>query len=193
MKNEYIINACSGKGIDIKEGQTITVIDVEGGQVADFFAECTGNPDEFLSTSVTIDSNESLRLNIGDYIYSNLYHQMFQVIHDEVGEHDLLFPSCRKETYNFFYNNGEGHPNCFDNINDSLGEKRTIIQPVNLFMYTKVYENGKIVINPPLSKARSKIILKAMMDMRLGISACSISEGECNNGKCTSIKVVVED
>ena len=33
---EYLIPACSGKSMDIAEGQTISVIDVEGGQVAIF-------------------------------------------------------------------------------------------------------------------------------------------------------------
>ena len=50
MSQEYIIPARSGKKIDVKKGQTITVIDIEGGQVVDFFAEVTGNPNEFLST-----------------------------------------------------------------------------------------------------------------------------------------------
>ena len=45
---EYFIPACSGASMDIAEGQTISVIDVEGGQVADFFAEYAGNPHEFL-------------------------------------------------------------------------------------------------------------------------------------------------
>ena len=190
---EYLINACSGKSIDMMEGQNITVVDVEGGQVADLFAECAGRPNEFLSSAVTIDCNESLRLNIGDYIYSNLYHPMFKIVYDEVGEHDLLFPCCRPEMYDFFYHNGKGHPNCYDNINQVLGEHRPIIQPVNLFMFTRVDENGKITINPPLSKAGSKIILQAMMNVRVGIAACSVSEGECNDGKCSSIKVIVED
>lgn len=41
--------------IDVKQGQSITVIDIEGGQVVDFFAEVNGNVNEFLSTGVTID------------------------------------------------------------------------------------------------------------------------------------------
>ena len=57
---EYMIPACSGKRIDVKKGQTVTVVDIEGGQVVDFFAEATGNKGEFLSTGVTIDCNESL-------------------------------------------------------------------------------------------------------------------------------------
>lgn len=43
MSKEYIIPACSGVKIDVKQGQSITVIDIEGGQVVDFFAEVSGN------------------------------------------------------------------------------------------------------------------------------------------------------
>ena len=89
---EFFIPACTGKRIDVKEGQTITVVDVEGGQVADFFAEVTGCQAEFLSPGVTIDCNESLRLHVGDTIYTNLYRPMMKVISDDVGEHDLLHP-----------------------------------------------------------------------------------------------------
>lgn len=192
MKKDYLIHACSGISISVSEGQTITIIDVEGGQVADFFAESAGKPDEFLSTAVTIDCNESLRLNVGDSIYTNLYRPMFKIVYDEVREHDLLFPCCRPEMYDFFYQNGKEHPNCYDNINQALTDRRPIIQPINLFMYTKVDEIGKITINPPLSKAGDKVILQAMMNVRVGIAACSISEGECNDGHCSSIKVVVE-
>lgn len=193
MKREYMIEACTGKSIDVNTGETITVIDVEGGQVADFFAECEGCPDEFLSTGVTIDCNGSLKLEEGSVIYSNLYRPMLKVLYDDVGEHDLLHPCCRKEMYDFFYHNGEGHPNCLDNINKSLGGKRPIIHPVNLFMYTKINENGTIEVMKPLSKAGDKIIMKVEMDLRLGIASCSVSESDCNGGRCTPIKVIIED
>ena len=126
-------------------------------------------------------------------IRDSLYRPMFTIIQDEVGEHDLLHPCCRPEMYDFFYQNGKNHPNCLDNINKSLGENRPIINPVNLFMYTKINEDGKISIHPPLSKAGNKITLKAHMNMRLGIAACSVSESSCNSGKCTSIKVIIAD
>ena len=47
MEKEYLIAACTGQAIDIKKGQQITIIDVEGGQVADFFAENTADQNEF--------------------------------------------------------------------------------------------------------------------------------------------------
>ena len=39
---EYIIRSCSGLKIEAKKGQTISVIDMEGGQVADFFCGGSG-------------------------------------------------------------------------------------------------------------------------------------------------------
>ena len=95
---EYFIPACGGAAIEMAEGETVTVIDVEGGQVADFFAERAGDPDEFLSPAVTIDCNESLRLHIGDCLYTNLYRPMFQIIYDEVGKHACCFPAAARMT-----------------------------------------------------------------------------------------------
>ena len=193
MKQEYTIQACSGCAIDVKKGQMISVIDLEGGQVVDFFAESAENPDEFVSPGVTTDCNESLRLNVGDLLYSNLYQPMFKVLADDVGEHDLLHPCCRPEMYDFFYHNGEGHPNCLDNINRNLCRRHPIIHPVNLFMYTAIEPDGKIIVKPPKSKAGDRIVLRAEMDVRLGIAACSVSESDCNSGRCTAIKIMVED
>ena len=85
---EYMIPACSGKKIEVKQGQTITVIDLEGGQVVDFFAETTDNQNEFLSPGVTIDCNEPLCLRVGDTIYTNLYRPMMSFIFQSV------FPCC---------------------------------------------------------------------------------------------------
>jgi hypothetical protein len=191
MSQEYFIPACSGKRIDVRQGQTITVVDIDGGQVVDFFAEVTGSPAEFLSTGVTIDCNESLRLKAGDTIYTNLYRPMLEVIEDDVGEHDLLHPCCRPEMYDFFYHNGEGHPNCYDNINGALDEHRPIITPVNLFMYTKINTDGSVSVEAPKSKAGDRIVLRALMDITLGVAACSLSESKCNSGKCSPVKVII--
>lgn len=192
MSKEYVIPACSGIKIDVKQGQNITVIDVEGGQVVDFFAEVAGRQNEFLSTGVTIDCNESLKLKIGDNIYTNLYRPMMKVLSDDVGEHDLLHPCCRPEMYEFFYHNGKGHPNCFYNINNALAEQRPVITPVNLFMHTEINTNGSISVETPISKAGDKIVIKALLDITLGVAACSVSESKCNSGKCSPVKIMID-
>lgn len=193
MKQEYVVAACSGQAIEVKKNQRITVIDLEGTQVVDFFAEATENPSEALSAGVTIDVNESLKLKVGDTIYTNRYNPMFTVEADDVGEHDLIHPCCRPEMYDFFYHNGSGHPNCLENINKALGKQYDIIHPVNLFMYTKINADGSISVEEPLSKPGDKVVLQAEMDVRLGVAACSVSESKCNGGKCSPIKIIIEE
>ena len=190
---EYAVAPCSGVGFDVKKGEKVSVIDVEGEQVADFFAVCAEHDDEFLSTAVTLDCNESIRLHVGDTLYTNRYRPMFRIVRDDVGEHDILFPSCRRETYDFFYGNGEGHPNCFDNLNEALSQKRYQIQPVNLFMSATIAPDGKVTIHPARSKAGDSIVLDALSDARVAVAACSVSEGACNGGRCTGVKIVVTE
>lgn len=192
MSKEYIIPASSGMKIEVRKGQKIAVIDIEGGQVVDFFAEMTGNPNEFLSTGVTIDCNESLKRKVGDILYTNRYQPMMKILSDDVGEHDLLHPCCRPEMYDFFYHNGEGHPNCFDNINYALGEQSAIIVPLNLFMHTKIGADGSISVEASISKAGDKIVLEALQDITLGVAACSVLESKCNSGKCSPIQIEID-
>ena len=189
---KHIINPCSGIRIEATKCQTIEITDIDGGQVVDFFAQMRNDPYEFVSPGVTIDCNESLRLKVGDIIYSNKYTPMFKIVHDDVKEHDLIHPCCRPEMYDFFYRNGKDHPNCLDNINGALGTKHPIIRPINLFMNTKINNDGSIEVCAPLSKANDKIVLEALTDVTLGIAACSVSESSCNSGKCTAIEIVVK-
>ncbi len=191
--DDYLIAACTGRALNVKEGQSIIIIDLEGGQVVDFFAESAQYPHEFLSTGVTIDCNNSLKLNVDTTIYTNLYRPMFKLVEDDVGEHDLLHPCCRPEMYDFFYHNGQGHPNCLENINSSLAESRPIIHPINFFMFTKIETDGRISVESPVSKPGDRVKLKALMDVRLGVAACSVSESLCNGGKCTPIKIIIGD
>ena len=50
MKTEYTVPPRGGIAFDVRKGQTVTVVDVEGGQVADFFA-VTADGKEFLSAA----------------------------------------------------------------------------------------------------------------------------------------------
>lgn len=190
---QHLILATEGLRLNVRKGQRITVTDVEGGQVADFFAELSGTHEEYLSPAVTIDCNESLHVGVGTALYSNHYRPMFQVSADDVECHDLLFPACSRKMYDHFYGNGDSHPNCLDNLNRALGTAHSIIQPLNLFMHTEIAPSGKITIQPPRSKAGDSITLTALEDCAVAISACSVSENTTNAGRCTSILVRVEE
>lgn len=181
----------SGSLIEMHPGQLLTVIDDEGGQVVDLFAESATDPDEILSSGVTIDCNQSLRLNVGHSMYSNRYQPIFDLIEDTVGEHDLIHPCCRPEMYDHFYGNGAGHPSCLNNINTALGRDRNAITPVNLFMHTIIHPDRTISVEEPVSKAGDYVALLARKQLRVALAACSVTESKCNAGRSTSITAIL--
>lgn len=50
---KYIITPCSDLMIEANRGQTIEIVDLDGSQVVDFFAEMKNDSDEFVSPGVT--------------------------------------------------------------------------------------------------------------------------------------------
>lgn len=94
--------------------------------------------------------------------------------------------------YDFFYDIGKNHPNCLDNINSALKSNRPIIHPLNIFMHTKFNSDGTISVEKPISKAGDRFIIKALMNVHLGVAACSVSESNCNSGKCSPVKIIIE-
>jgi uncharacterized protein YcgI (DUF1989 family) len=192
---EYIVQSQSGIHIRLTDADVIKIIDLEGEQVVDFFAINAMDLHEIFSPGVTIDCNASLAITKNDCLYTNLYHEMFKILDDPVGKHDLIHPCCRPEMYDHFYQNGLNHPNCFENINAlvvKLGlPSYAIITPLNIFMNTKIEETGKIHVLAPLSKPGDYLTLKALMPVHVFLAACSVSESECNGGRCTPIKVIV--
>ncbi len=195
MKVEYLVPARSGKAFRVKAGAIIEIIDIEGKQVVDFWALNAHDFRESLSPGVTMDCNASVYIAKGESIYTNRYQPMFVIDADDVGRHDLLHPCCRPEMYDFFYSNGEEHPNCFDNIVSALepfdvGEMN-IVYPLNFFMQTTISPTGKISIEEPRSKPGDSIHLRAMMDSIVALAACSVSESDCNGRRCTPVKVII--
>lgn len=55
----------------------------------------------------------------------------------------------------------------------------------NIFMNVQVKENGKVLIEDPISKAGDYILLRAEMDLIVGLTACS--HEETNAGTCKPI------
>jgi uncharacterized protein YcgI (DUF1989 family) len=197
MRKEYLVNAQSGEAFRLMKGDSIRIIDLEGKQVGDFWAINDHNLHEFLSPGVTIDCNGSLYITQGAYLYTNLYHPMFVIEADDVRRHDLLHPCCRPEMYDYFYQNGKNHPNCFENILSAIRTIKVvdfpIIRPFNIFMNTEIHADGKISVEEPLSKPGDSIRLRATMNTIVALAACSVSESKCNGGQCTPLKVIINE
>lgn len=190
---QYHLAPQTGTAFTVQKGQCIRVIDVAGEQVADLTCFARRNTNEYLSSGRTIDYGEKIFFTRGDTLYSSLSNPMLTIIDDPVGKHDFLFAPCSREMFRLSYGAVEPHPNCLDNLADSLDPFDIVAAQIptafNIFMNTAISETGAITINPPLSRAGDHIELQACMDLIIGVTACSA--GKCNNFQCTAVDVEI--
>jgi uncharacterized protein YcgI (DUF1989 family) len=168
----------SGVAFLLKMGQTLTVIDPCGVQVADLLAYNAEDVREVISSGRTLDYAETIRLTTGHILYSNRSTPMLTIVEDTVGRHDFLLTPCSYDTFHHFYPDLPPHRGCFGNLAEALapfGVTEDMI-PVafNCFMNVPVDgATGKLEVLPPVSKAGDRIVLEARMDLVIGLTACS--------------------
>ena len=167
----------TGTAFELRTGQELSVVDLEGEQVADLIAFRCDDRGEWLSSGRTIDYANSIYLTTGNILYSNHSRPMFTILQDEVGRHDFLFTPCSRETFQILYRNPEYHPSCLENLSRALAPfgitPDLIPTTFNIFMNVEVATDGSLRILPPRSQAGDKVILRAEMDLLVGLTACS--------------------
>src|SRR5688572_11456572 len=79
----------TGSAFEMRAGQLLRVIDLEGEQVADLIAFNLSEKAEWLSSGRSIDYANRIYLTKGDLLYSNRSRPMFIILEDDVGRHDF--------------------------------------------------------------------------------------------------------
>jgi hypothetical protein len=185
----------TGTAFELRRGQTLRVIDLEGEQVSDLTAFARDDSSEWLSSGRSIDYANTIYLTSGHTLYSNRSRPMFTVLADDVGRHDFLLTPCSRETFEIIYKNNEPHPSCFENLWRNLAEfgiaPDAIPTTFNIFMNVELAADGTLTIGPPRSKAGDSITLQAEMDLIVGLTACSAELS--NNGSFKPIAYEIAD
>lgn len=184
MQKLNIIPPRSGVAFILKKGQRLKVVDIEGEQVSDLICYNLHDTGEYLSSGRTIDYAETIYLTKGHPFYSNRSNVMFDMVEDTVGTHDFLLTPCSAEMFRIIYGHTEPHRGCFGNLCEALKEYG--IAPDNIPTCFNIFMNvpvdgvtGKVSVLPPKSKAGDHVILKARMDLIVGMTSCSA--GMSNN------------
>jgi uncharacterized protein len=185
----------TGAGFLVSRGQRLKVIDPTGEQVSDLMSFSRDDPPEWLSSGRTIDYANTIYVTTGHTLYSNRSRPMWTIEEDTVGRHDFLLTPCSPDTFRIIYNNPDYHPSCFENLCGALApfgiRPDEIPTTLNLFMNVVVGPDGVLTIGPPLSRAGDHIVLRAEMDLYVGITACSAELS--NNGSFKPIDVELHD
>jgi uncharacterized protein YcgI (DUF1989 family) len=177
----------SGVALQLRQGEWLQIVDVYGGQVADLACFAARDTREAFSSGRTIDYNESLRLRVGDLLYSNRSGELARVVEDSVGIHDMLLSPCSEA---MFARRGElAHPSCHANLTAALGAYGivgdAVVATLNVFMDVRVHADGRVEIRPPASMPGDRFAIEAVCDLIVGVAACSSEL--TNHGRCKAI------
>ena len=181
----------TGGALTIARGELLRIIDSRGEQVSDLVSFARDDTREWLSSGRTIDYANTIYLTTGHTLYSNRSRAMWTIVEDTVGRHDFLLTPCSPDTFRIIYGTTGHHPSCFENLATALAPfgiaPDTIPTTFNIFMNVDVGPTGELDIRPPRSRAGDYIVLRAEMDMIVGITACSAELS--NNGTFKPIDV----
>jgi uncharacterized protein YcgI (DUF1989 family) len=181
---EVLIPAGEGRAFHVPNGALLEIIDVEGQQVADFISIIENDPKEWLSATHTRSTTLRLNLNIGDRLQTNWRRDMYEVVSDDVGMHDLITSMCDARRYRIDYG-VENHRSCRSNFLEALAPWRyqewQIPDVINVFQNAPIHADRTFGNEIPLSKPGDKIVLRALLDgIVAAISACPQDLNPCN-------------
>ena len=175
----------SGVAFELSKGALLTVTDPTGEQVADLLAFRKGDVREVISSGRTLDYASRIYLTTGDKLYSNRSNVLLEIIEDDVGRHDFLLTPCSRDTFRIIYGDTDPHRGCFGNLAAALAPYGITPDDIpvafNCFMNVPVDgETGELRVEPPLSRAGDRIVMRAAEDLVIGLTACSAPQS--NNG-----------
>ena len=181
----------TGTALIVRRGESLEISDPEGEQVSDLISFAHGDPSEWLSSGRTIDYANTIYVTAGHILYSNRSRPMWTIVEDTVGRHDFLLTPCSQEMFRILYKTTGHHPSCFENLARSLEPfgivPDAIPTTLNIFMNVDVLPSGELRILPPRSRAGDRVVLRAEMDLIVGVTACSAELS--NNGRFKPIDV----
>ncbi|QED38225.1 urea carboxylase-associated family protein [Antarcticibacterium arcticum] len=185
----------TGAAFKLKKGQVLKVIDPEGEQVSDMVVFNAADAREKISSGKTLDFEENILITKGNFLWSNRSRKMMEILEDTNGRNDFLLAPCSPETFQIMYNNPDYHPSCFENFYTNLKpfgiEPDDVPTAFNIFMNVQFSADGKLSVDPPLSKAGDYMLFKAEMDLIVALTACSAEDS--NNGSFKPIHFEVLD
>lgn len=174
------IDKQEGTAFLLKKGDILKVIDPEGGQVSDMVLFNRHDTAEKLSAGKTLDYEGQILISTGNTLWSNRSNKMAEILEDTNGRNDFLLAPCCGKTFQIIYGDENPLPGCLGNLSSNLAEygisRDDIPTAFNIFMNVVVDEKGKITVEPPTSKPGDYVTFRMLMDVVVGLTACSAAD-----------------
>lgn len=203
---EKIMPPKTGLALELKLGEQLRVIDIEGKQVVDMAVFNLDNLREILSTSYSRTRyfpkpGEARRrratLQEGDWLMSTLCRPMMTIVKETPGPkgvHAAVNRMCNRFLYEIL---GAGpREGCHEIISKEVASygirPEDIPDTFDLFMnYPYDPKQGCFVNLEPITKPGDYIEFRAEMNCLVALSNCPLDIGPCNAGSCKPVKVEI--
>jgi len=193
------IDAATALAYEVKAGEFIQVIDVEGRECSDF--QCFDAASLDGGVEAALDATITRSLMGASYPMPGLYAKYFtrdfqpmvEVVHDTVGRHDTFNTACNAKYYEDM--GYPGHVNCSDNFSAALAPygiaPRRGWEAINFFYNTNLDDANQLYFEEPWSRPGDYVLLKALTDLVCVSSACPCDIDAANGWQPTDIHVRV--
>ena len=186
---------------EIKRGQTLRIVDLEGNQAADTLFYNAADFRERYSAQDTIREQGAIYLTTGTKLLSNEGNTLAVITADTCGRHDTLGGACSCEANTVRYGHGTRHMHaCRQSF--LLGlitwpgstfdlNKRDIPANINFFMNVPVTPEGGLKFEDGVSAGGKYVEMRAEMDIVCLISNCPQLNNPCNGYNPTPVEVLI--
>ena len=185
---------------EVKKGQTLRIVDVEGNQAADVIFYATSDLAEHYSATDTMLAQGGIYLTTGSRLMSNAGRPMLTIVADTCGRHDNLGGACAAESNTVRYALQKKYMhNCRDNYLIAIQRadmgltKRDLVPNINFFMNVPVTAGGDLKFDDGVSGPGKYVEMRAEMDVWVLISNCPQLNNPCNAYNPTPIQLLVWD
>ena len=189
------IEARTAFSYEVKAGQYIQIIDVEGRECSDFQCFDIAALDKGLERC--IDATSTRHVVGASYpapgllakFYTQDFEPMVELVRDTCGRHDSFGTACTAKYYEEL--GYPGHVNCSENFNRALApfgiQQRPGWMAINLFFNTNIDDTNQMYFDEPWSRPGDYVLMRALKDMICVSSACPCDVDPANGWNPTDI------
>jgi len=182
---------------EVKAGQTLRLLDLEGNQAVDTLFFSATNPRERYDPQRTLRKQNKVYLTTGTVLYSNLGNPLLTIVADTCGRHDTLGGACAQESNVVRYALDKRYMHsCRDNflrasLHDGRLEKRDVGANINFFMNVPVTSDGGLTFEDGISAPGKYVGREAGQEVIGLMSNCRQRNNPCNGWNPTPAEVLV--
>ncbi len=197
---KFVVEAGDWFVREIRRGQTVRIVDMEGNQSADTLFYNAHDYTDRYSAQDTIREQGNLYLTTGTRLISTEGRVLLTIVADTCGRHDTLGGACAQES-NMVRYAIEKRPMhaCRQTFLSGIQhwkhglEKRDIASNINFFMNVPVTPDGGLTFEDGVSDAGKYVELLAEMDVLIVVSNCPQLNNPCNAYNPTPLEILIWD